>query len=69
MADWLIHDGSVIVNAIVADSQEIAEEVTGLQAFPAPDNGVPWVGWVMLDGAWVESPPPQEPEPAPAPEE
>lgn len=68
MADWLIHDGSMIVNAIVADSQEIAEEVTGLQAFPAPEDGVPWIGWTLLDGEWVEPAPPPQPEPEPDPE-
>lgn len=58
MADWLIHDGRTIVNAIVADSQEIAEEVTGLQAMPAPEDGRPWIGWTLVDGEWTAPPEP-----------
>jgi hypothetical protein len=59
MADFAIHDGSTVVNVIVADSQEIAEEVTGLSAVET--TGEPWIGWTLSDGVWV-APPQPEPE-------
>lgn len=68
MPNFAIHDGTTVQNVIVADSQEIAEEVTGLQAFPAPEDGVPWIGWTLIDGEWVEPASPSEPEPEPDPE-
>ena len=66
MAVWLVHDGTTIVNAVLADTQQIAEDVTGLDVIPASVDGVPWIGWILVNGEWVEPPPP---EPAPAPEE
>lgn len=64
MANFAIHDGSTIVNVIIADSKEIAEQVTGLQAFET--TGQPWISWVMVDGEWTDpTPVPEfiEPEP------
>lgn len=65
MPNFAIHDGSTVVNVIVADSKEIAEEVTGLSAVEA--DGEPWIGWTLVDGVWT-APPQPEPEPAPAEE-
>jgi hypothetical protein len=55
MANFAVHDGSTVVNVIVADSKEIAEEVTGLQAIET--TGQPWAGWIYVDGAWVDPKP------------
>jgi hypothetical protein len=60
MTGWLIYDGHTIVNAIVAESQEIAESVTGLSAMQASADGVPWIGWTLVDDKWVA---PSSPEP------
>ena len=61
MPDFALHDGSTVQNVIVADSQEIAEEVTGLSAVETV--GEPWIGWTLIDGVWTA------PEPEPAPED
>lgn len=66
MPTFAVHDGTTVLNVIVADSQEIAEDVTGLQAVET--EGAPWSGWMLIDGQWV-APPEPEPEPEPAPEE
>lgn len=64
MPDFAIHDGTTVQNVIVADSQEIAEEVTGLSAVET--EGEPWIGWTLDGGVWVAPPQPEpveEPEP------
>jgi hypothetical protein len=63
MPNFLVHDGTTIVNAIVADSLEVAQSVTGLTAFPAEDGG-PWIGWTFSGDAWI-APPVEEPSPEP----
>lgn len=50
MPNFAIHDGSTVQNVIVADSQEIAEEVTGLSAVET--EGEPWIGWTMQTEGW-----------------
>lgn len=69
MPNFAINDGNTVVNVIVADSKEIAEEVTGLLAVET--DGEPWTGWTLIDGEWVAPalPPEPEPHPEPAPEE
>lgn len=64
MPNFAIHDGSTVQNVIVADSQEIAEEVTALSAIET--DGAPWLGWRLVAGEWTA---PVAPEPEPAPEE
>jgi hypothetical protein len=59
MKNFLVHDGTTILNAIVADSLEVAQSVTGLTAFPAEDGG-PWIGWTYSGDAWIP-PTPEEP--------
>lgn len=63
MSNYALHDGATVLNVIVADSEEVAEAVTGLSAIET--DGVPWIGWTLADGEWVA---PQEPEPAPVTE-
>ena len=61
MARYAVHDGTTVRNVIVAESQEIAEQVTGLAAIAT--TGMPWIGWTLdgsewrppmpTDGVWV----------------
>lgn len=51
MPNFLVHDETTIVNAIVADSLEVAQSVTGLMAFLAEDGG-PWIGWTLYGNEW-----------------
>jgi len=51
MPKFAIHGGSHVENVIVADSQEIAEQVTGM--FALETEGVPWIGWTLVDDKWV----------------
>lgn len=51
MANFAIHDGSTVLNVIVADSVESAESVTGLSAIET--FGEPWIGWVAVDTGWA----------------
>jgi len=62
MTNFAIYDGFAVVNVIVADSQEIAEDVTGLTALET--YGVPWIGWTLVNDVWT-APPEPEPEPDP----
>lgn len=54
MPNYAIHDGSRVINVIVAESAQIAEEATGLQAIET--EGTPWIDWTIIDGVWA---PPQ----------
>lgn len=51
MATFAVHDGTTVRNVIVADSAAIAEAVTALTAITT--DGVPWIGWTLVDGEWV----------------
>lgn len=50
MANFAIHDGTTVVNVINADSQEIAEQVTGLTALET--SGEPWIDWTLESEGW-----------------
>lgn len=54
MPNYAIHDGGKVINVIVAESAQIAEEATGLQAIET--EGSPWIDWIIIDGQWA---PPQ----------
>jgi hypothetical protein len=55
MGQYAIHDGSTIINVIMADSQEIAENFTNKQAFEI--TSPVGIGWVLINGSWeVPSP-------------
>lgn len=62
--NFAVISGNTVVNVIVADSQEIAEDVTGAAVLQT--EGVPWIGWTLIDDEWVE---PSAPFLVPAPEE
>lgn len=50
MARYAVHDGTTVHNVIVAESQEIAEQVTRLAAIET--TGVPWIGWTLHGDEW-----------------
>lgn len=52
MANYAIIENDTVTNVIVADSKEIAEEVTGLEAIEVTNE--PWVGWQRVDGEWID---------------
>jgi len=51
MTNYAIHNGSTILNIIVADSQEIAENISKEQAFEI--TSFLNIGWIQVDGTWV----------------
>ena len=54
MKYFAVTNGSVITNTIIADSLEIAEELTGVPCFEfTPENPV-GIGWRLIDGVWTE---------------
>ena len=46
--NFAIIENNKVINVILADSKEIAEQVTGLQAVET--TGKPWIGWTW-DGS------------------
>lgn len=56
MARYAIYESDVILNVIVADSLEIAEETTGMNAIEVDRE--PWIGWTLIDGVWTAPPEP-----------
>lgn len=50
MPNYAIHDGSKVVNVIIADSKNIAEEITGLNAIETA--GEPWIDWTFEVEGW-----------------
>lgn len=53
-----------IINVIVADTKEIAEELTGCTVIET--IGEPWIGWKLVDNVWQYSDEPLVfPEPTP----
>jgi hypothetical protein len=59
MANFAIVDNNKVVNVIVADSKEIAEQITGQEAVEIIDN-ILWVDWERVNGEWF---PPRPPKP------
>lgn len=50
MPNYAVHDGATVVNVIVADTQAVAEEITGLSAVET--TGEPWIDWTMEAEGW-----------------
>ena len=59
MSTFLIIDNDKIVNAILADSIEVAQEITGLEAIESTGSE-PWIGWTRSNNTWTA---PAEEEP------
>lgn len=56
MPKFAVHNGVCVLNVIVADSQTVAEEVTGLNAVET--EGEPWIGWTLHGDEWRPPMPP-----------
>ena len=52
MANYLVIENDLVINVIVADSIEIAAEVTDKEVIEAYEGG-PWIGWTRANGAWI----------------
>ena len=52
MPNYAIKDGSVIVNVIVADTKEIAESVTSLEAIEVTEEQPIGIGWTLINDEW-----------------
>lgn len=57
--NYLIVQNDKVVNVIIADTKEIAEEVTGLEAIEATGSE-PWINWTRTDGVWSAPVVPEE---------
>ena len=55
MPNYFIVENNKIINIIIAESKEIAEQVTGFEAINADENRQPGmnVGSVFVDGTWT----------------
>ena len=58
MANYAIIENEKVINVIVADSAELAAELTGKEVVEATDGL--WIDWTRTDGVWSA---PIEPEP------
>jgi hypothetical protein len=58
MTNYAIIEDNKVINVIVADSAEIAAEVTNKEVLET--TGEPWIDWTRTDGIWSR---PVEPEP------
>jgi len=62
MANYAIYKDTVITNVVLAESKEIVETLTGMNAIET--EGSPWIGWTLVNDEWVDPTPIVE-EPAP----
>jgi len=52
MTNYAVIDNETIINVIVADNAETALKYGGGTEV-LETTGVPWIGWVRVDGEWV----------------
>jgi len=52
MANYLVIEDNKVVNVIVADSAEIAAEVTGKEVLESTSSE-PWIGWTRINDTWT----------------
>lgn len=50
MTNYAIIEDNKVINVIVADSAELAAEVTGKEVVEATDGL--WIDWTRTDGVW-----------------
>lgn len=50
MPNYAISDGKKIVNVIVAESEKIAEEISGMHVVET--TGSPWIDWTLEEEGW-----------------
>jgi hypothetical protein len=58
MTNYAIIEDNKVLNVIVAESAELAAELTGKEILET--TGEPWIDWTRTDGVWSA---PVEPEP------
>ena len=51
MANYAIYKDTVITNVVFAESKEIVETLTGMNAIET--DGSPWTGWTLVNDEWV----------------
>jgi len=64
MANYAIIENDKVLNVILAESAEIAVEVTGKEVLET--TGEPWIDWTRTNGVWSAPVEPEviiEPEP------
>lgn len=54
MANFAVLDGINVINIIVAESKEIAEEVTGKTCIEYTNENIAGVGFNYIDGQFIE---------------
>jgi hypothetical protein len=60
MSNFAVIENGVVTNVIIADTQEIAEAVTGLTSIEVEQvPGAPGIGW-LYDGSEFSAPPVEE---------
>lgn len=52
MANYLITNDNKVINVIVADTKEIAEQVTGFEAIDSSKLNVE-IGWIRSGNTWI----------------
>jgi len=55
MANYAIYKDTVITNVVLAESKEIVETLTGMNAIET--EGSPWIGWTLVNDEWVDPTP------------
>lgn len=55
MNNYAIIENNQVVNVIVADSLEVAQQSTNKEVLET--TGQPWIGWIRVDGQWVKPQP------------
>ena len=53
MSNYLVIENNKVINVIVADTAEIAAEVTGKEVIESI-NSTPWIGWTRSGDTWTE---------------
>jgi hypothetical protein len=51
MANYLVIEGNKVINVIVADTAEIAAEVTGKEVIELTSSE-PWIDWTRSGNTW-----------------
>jgi len=59
MTNYGIIENDKVINVIVAESAELAAELTGKEILET--TGEPWIDWTRTDGVW-SAPVEEEPE-------
>lgn len=60
MTNYLVIEDNKVINVIVADTAEIAAEVTGKEVIESI-NSTPWIDWTRSGDTWTAPPTLEEP--------